>query len=483
MQEIGVTDVYVAIEEAFRVNDLERVEALLWPALDQFPNESRFWFYGGCVFFKKGMNAVSASLFHRAVDLDDSPHIYSNLGACYRKMNLHDEGLHILKSALERKPDYAPTLVNIGSMFVNEGCPEKGIPYLEKAMRIGGERGAIWNCGLLYLEAARFGEGFDLYRQGVSHERAVRAYGLKDGPEPEIMTPELFAENRGKGKQLILWGEQGIGDELMFGTCIPELRKDFNVIFECHPRLERLHRNAHPGLKIYPTRKDEYIFWPVTDKVQADFKMAIGDLGCYYRRDLESFKQAWSGGLYHANPSEAMQYRSRLEALAGDRPIVGLATRGGVMQTSRTYRTIRYQEIDRLMTETNALFVSLDYDDMLDIAAYVAEKHGENRYRWFPSVTQAWDYEHTAAMIEACDLTVTVCQSAAHLSAGLGCPTRVLTPIRCAWRYAPTEGDLWFWYPDPDIRLYRQDDQESWEHPLNRVIEDINSLARLEEAA
>jgi tetratricopeptide (TPR) repeat protein len=488
VQEVGIQVVYGAIEEAFKAEDLDKVEQLLWPALDQFPGESRLWFYGGCIFFKRGKSALAAQLFTRAIDLDDSPHIYSNLGACYRRMNLHEQGLQVMRAALDRNPTYAPSLVNIGSMYVNEGSPEKGIPYLEKAMQIGGERGAIWNCGLLYLESARFGEGFDLYRQGITHERASRSYGTAEKappeveriPEPALLTPEVVEEARASGRKprVIVWGEQGIGDELMFGTIIEDMRQDFEVVFECHPRLEKLHRNAHPGLTIYPTRKDEWINWPISDRVIAEFKAPIGDLGGYYRRDLASFKSSWTGGTYRPKPEEVSGYQSRLELAAGSRPIVGLATRGGVMQTSRTYRTIRHLEIDRLMTETNALFVSLDYDDMLELASYIEDKYGDERFRWFPSITQHWDYHHTAALIGACDLVVTVCQSVFHISAGMGQATRVLTPRRCAWRYAPIPGEpeLSYWYPGEQIKLYRQDDENSWQHPLDKVIADINGM-------
>jgi len=67
----------------------------------------------------------------------------------------------------------------------------------------------------------------------------------------------------------------------------------------------------------------------------------------------------------------------------------------------------------------------------------------------------------------------------------MGLPTRVLTPIRCAWRYAPVphEPELWYWYPDPEIRLYRQDDPDSWSGPLSRVIADINALGEQRVAA
>ncbi len=482
MQELQIGQVFSAIEDAFRTDDLKRAEALLWPAVEQFPDISQFWFYGGCVFFKTGRPAVASQMFRKAIELDDAAHIYSNLGACYRRMNLHEEGKHVLQMCLDRDPNYAPALVNLGSMYVNEGCPDLGIPHLERAEEIGGEHGAIWNLGLLYLEAGRFGEGFDRYRQGVSHERAVRTYGGKEGiPEPTLYKPHMPRE----GKRIIVWGEQGIGDELMFATCLPDAMREFGeVILECHPRLEAIHKRAWPSLRIYPTRKDEKIYWPLSDEIQADYKAPLGDLAALYRRDFRDFDVAWQ-----ANPApyrtaavdeEVARYRASLLEIADGRPIVGLATRGGVMTTARTYRTLKVAEADYLFQNTDCLFVALDYDDMLGFSSYVTEKYGEHRYKWFPSIVQHWDYEHAAALIAATDLTVTVCQTAAHISAGMGHPTRVLTPKRCAWRYAPTPGDLdrWYWYPGDMIKTYRQDDPESWMAPLSRVVDDIRGLAK-----
>lgn len=477
-QEVSLPDVFKAIEAAFKDENIPRVEALLWPALEQFPDVSQLWFYGGCIFFKKGICAVARELFEKAIDLDDAAHVYSNLGACYRRMNLQEEGKAVLAKALDRDPDYAPTLVNMGSMFVNEGIPKQGIPYLEKACALGTERGATWNLGLLYLESARFGEGFDCYRKGLNHERMVRNFGGKDGiPEPKLLEPHDIRQ----GKKLIVWGEQGIGDELMFGTILEQARQDFGeVIFECHPRLLNLHRWAHNGLKLYPTRKDEHIAWPLNDQIIADYKCGIGDLGALYRRTTADFTRAWgrTGPTYEADAPETTRYIENLESIANGRPIVGLATRGGVMQTSRTYRTLKPAEVDALFGQTDCLFVALDYDDMMPFSHYVHDKFGEHRYKWWPSIVQHWDYDHTAALIAACDLTVTVCQTAAHISAGMGCPTRVLTPQRCAWRYAPIEDpERWYWYPDSAIKLYRQSDPESWAEPMARVIEDIKGLS------
>ena len=197
MEEIGLGHVLDQIGDSFSKGDLKRVEALLWPALDQFNQIPQLWFYAGNLFFQTGRAAPAMLAFQHCIDLDENPMVLANLGAAYRKLNMHEEGIAVLTSAAERNPDYQPTLVNLGSMFVNEGCPDKGIPYLERAVELGTkagkmERGAEWNLSLLYLEAGRFKEGFARYRKGYGSERLIRAFGKesKGIPEPARLEPD-----------------------------------------------------------------------------------------------------------------------------------------------------------------------------------------------------------------------------------------------------------------------------------------------------
>lgn len=499
MFEVGLASVCDEINEAFRTSNFQRAEALLWPALDQFNKTPQLWFYAGNIFFKTGRPALSAICFERAIELDENPLVLANLGAAYRRLNQHEEGLAVLRAALERNPDYEPALVNLGAMYVNEGSPELGIPHLEKAVALGQARGKLetgaeWNLGLLYLEASRFAEGFDIYRGGYGAERLVRTYAYGEVPEPKRLdaADHQAAQGVGSGAHpkhtLIVWGEQGIGDEMMFATCLNQAIEHYDIVLECHPRLEKLHRNstwarklAADGrqVRIYPTRKDENIGWPITENIRADFKCPIGDLASFYRRDIDAFHAAWreTGPTYAANPVEATEYRQMLHAWSGGRPIVCLATHGGVLTTARQYRTLRIPELEYLLEHTNCFFVGLDYDDMTPVMLHLDAKF-PGRYRWYPSIVQHWDYDHTAALLAACDMNVMVCQSAFHMSAGMGLPTRCLVPKRCAWRYAPIQDhpELSYWYPGDEVRLYRQEDPDSWAAPLNRLIADINAL-------
>ena len=197
MQEVGIAQVCAEIDKAFKANDFKRVETMLWPALDQFSDLPQLWFYAGNLLFQTGRAAPAAVAFEKCVALDQNALVLANLGAAYRKLNQHEKGLQVLKAALERNPDYQPALVNLGSMYVNEGCPELGIPYLERAVELGGEnpeRGSTWNLSLLYLEAGRFGEGFDLYRRGLGAERLMRTYGYEGAPEPKVLWDECPTE-------------------------------------------------------------------------------------------------------------------------------------------------------------------------------------------------------------------------------------------------------------------------------------------------
>src|SRR5690606_13792299 len=143
VQEVGLQQVFESIDAAFKANDYKRIEALLFPALDQFDDIPQLHFYAGNFYFNTGKLSSAQAHFEKAVELDENPLILANLGATFRRKNKHEEGIRVLEAALDRNPTYEPALVNLGSMYVNEGCPEKGIPYLEKAVALGKQRGRI----------------------------------------------------------------------------------------------------------------------------------------------------------------------------------------------------------------------------------------------------------------------------------------------------------------------------------------------------
>jgi tetratricopeptide (TPR) repeat protein len=480
--EMGLAAVLAEIERAMSTKDFERAEALLWPALDQFPALPALWFYAGNVFFAKEINALAVTCYERSVDLEPGSIALANLGAAYRRLNLHDKALAMLQKAAEYQPESASIWTNLAACYVNEGNPDPGIEAAAKALecRPGFAR-AEWNKGLLHLEKGEFAEGFDLYRSGLGKERLVRNYDSDhvDTPgekEPPFLTRQNLAE--AKDKTVVTWGEQGLGDELMFASIIPELARDVGkVVFECHDRLQRIYLAsfdylvAQGKLVIIPTRKDPSAARAL-EEGPLHFRAGLGDLAAIYRRRNLDYHQAWSerGPFWkHPDPEEVEACRQNLETLAAGRQIIGLSTRGGVVKTMRNYRTLRIEELEPLFKRDDCMYVCFDYEDVGAYVEHVNREYGEDRLYWFRSIVQHFDYHHTLGLALACDRMVTVCQSVAHLAAGAGIETHVLVPSKPAWRYGLTNTQ-WFLYPDKNVRLYRQQGTD-WGPAMAEVLE------------
>lgn len=447
MQTLGLADVVAQLPQLITQGRLAEAEALLYPAMDQRPDTGALWFYAGIIANLRGCNALALECFQKSQRLEPHPALWANIGGILRQMGMVDIARDILIRGLDHVGEDPDILGNLTGSYVNEGDPIKGIEYGERALKARpGHKSAMFNLALLHLEAGHFAQGFDLYADGAHSHRLIKTYE----PDVPLLTPELHEQLKGKGR-LIVHGEQGIGDEIMFATILRDASKDYEILFDCHPRLESLFQHAswmNDRVTLYATRKQK-ADWTHN----ADAKCPIGNLGRFYRRTPESF--SWTGPVYKPDPKEVRQMRSHLEHIAQGRKIIGLATRGGTMSTARTYRMVDPRELAPILSDDRYFFVSFDYEDVTQLGEYIEATYGPGRFVWYPSVCWAWDYAHTASMIAATDALVTITQSVAHLSAAMGHLTYVLTPSRPDWRMGQS-GGTWTWYPHKNARLLRQ---------------------------
>lgn len=475
MHSIGLDSVVENTLAALREGNLELAEHFLTPALDQRPEHAVLWFYYGSLCVARGQNALGLQCLLKSMDLEPHPAIWGNAAACLRNMQQIGACRKLLQIGLEHDPGNPHILANLCGSYVNEGDPLPGIEHGNKIKdhdEVGPQ--AKFNLALLNLEAGNLAEGFELYATGTHPNRENRTYE----PDPLYLTRELHEQWRGTGKDLLVYGEQGLGDELMLATMLEQVSKDYRVVFDCHPRLGLLHETSKLALEtdthFEPTRK-------VRDKPVSsygcDAKVAIGNLARFYRTD---FSQFTAHAHYTAPAAITAQYRAHLIQVAAGRKIIGLATRGGLMQTARLYRMMPMDVLEQLFADSSMMFVSLDYEDMTTLAQWAHQKFGPNKFIWQPSILWHWQYEHTAALVAATDAVVTVPQTVAHLSAAMGHPTYVMTPSKPDWRMGLT-GETWYWYPSTNTRLLRQQGQ-SFRPALDRLFELLQARS-LSEAA
>lgn len=395
--------------------------------------------------------------------------IINALGTCYKHENKIEEARRYFLEAQSHIPLNADIQNNLGTIYINEGRPDKALEYLDLAIGISPNHPqARWNKSLAHLELGNYQEGWPLYDAGFDAKvRWERNYTLPHNPLPRW--------NGEPGKNLIVYGEQGIGDEILFASCLPELiGMSKSIVLDCHKYLQRLFINSFPGIDIYGTREDQVINWNSnadgTYRYPFDAKVALGSLPAFFRPNIESFP-----GKPYIKPEvdKEAEWALKLSKL-GPKPKIGISWIGGHKRTRIEVRSMRLEQMLPIFKAVDADFISLQYTDCLQEITEFEAKHGI-KIHYFPEATHSQQYANNAALVANLDLVITVCTSVVHLAGSMGVPTWVLTPSRPAWRYR-LDLDYMPWY-GKTVTLFRQaSDSTDWTPVVEEVAEAVKFL-------
>lgn len=406
--------------------------------------------------------------------------IQNAIGTTYKHENNVPEARKWFEAAQDGIPTNPDIQNNLGTLYINEGKPTEAFKHLNAALKVDPNHAqAHWNRSLAMLESGDYVQGWPEYDWGLTAKvRVDRNY-----TPPNAMPLPFW--NGEKDAVVILYGEQGIGDEILFASMIPDLIANTRqVVFECHKKLHKLFAASFPTLDIYPTREDEQITWPVLPNGQprypATHKLAIGSLGKFFRNSLDAFP----GTPYiKPTPRAELEWNERLAALPPG-PKIGLSWIGGHKKTRVEVRSMLLEQmLPILKAAPNAQFISLQYTPQESEIAELAEKHGITIHQ-YPEACYSAIYDDKAGLVANLDLIITVCTSVVHLAGSMGVPTFVMTPSRPAWRYR-LDLDTMPWYRG--TVLFRQAESTTdWTPVINEVataVADLMNATNAKEAA
>lgn len=401
--------------------------------------------------------AGARSLAEQALARGDAPYeAQLLLGRAYQKLHEPERALACFEAALRLRADDAELYDFRGSMVQELGRLPEAFADFERALVLRPDFPlALFHRAMARLLAGDFERGWDDYElRRLSADQAQATAGLPrwDGSAPEKRT-------------LLITREQGLGDEIMFASILPQLLAQAGrCILECDPRLVALFRRSFPGATIFGTEPGGGLP-PSIARSSIDAVIEAGSLPGMYRRRLADFPR--HQGYLRADADAVSRWRARLAAL-GPGLKVGLSWTGGVQRTRRALRSLSLEQLLPLLRTRGARFVSLQYtaDARSDVEALRA-RHGIEVTHWPEAID---DYDQTAALVCALDLTVSVCTSLVHLCGALGRPAWVLAPLSPEWRYGAS-GESMPWYPS--VRLFRQTAYAQWTPVIDQVAREL----------
>lgn len=391
-----------------------------------------------------GRHCEAHTHLRRAVQL--APHsasFHHTLGLAL--LTAWEEGaLAPLRRALALQPDLADAWVAIGDQLARNRDFSAAHNAFRRALVLRPDEDAV-RSRLRFAEI-RLGR----YEAWWDSWNATRPYdpGL---PEVLLQLPSWEGQD-GPGRRLLVTSEEGLGDEILFASCLPDvIARPGHVTVACNPRLTRLFARSFPGATVVPAT--------ATASLAADHRIALGGLPGILRRTRASFLNRVS--FLAADPKATADWRARLGA--NGRPIVGLSWHTVASET----RCIPLPDLaDALAPGADGTtLASLQYGEHTAALAAASARIGVP-IADVGSGKPDQDLDGWAAQVAACDLVITIDNTTAHMAGALGIETWILLPVEAEirWEFDQTHSP---WYPS--ARLFRQARPGDWSSALADV--------------
>lgn len=410
----------------------------------------------GNIYQAQGDLIAAAAEYGKALALrPEYAEAHSNLGIVFEFSGRPDEAVARHRHALALKPDFAEAHHNLGNALRDLGELDEAMACYERALALKPEYAeARLSHALAQLLAGDFAAGWRNYE---SRWQTQRSPSWAQSGELPLWNGEKLTSGR-----VLIWGEQGVGDEIMFAGLLPEAAHTGNhCVLACSPRLRPLFARSFPGIEVASGPGPE-----LPPDIAAH--LPCGSLPRLFRTSKDDFAAMASPYLV-ADPVRKQHFRERY----GDgRLRVGLAWHTKNRKTGRR-RSIDLSLLAHLFEIEGTRWVSLQYGQNEALAIEVAASGAPLLVD--PAVDQLADMDAFAAQVAAMDLVITIDNSTAHLAGALGIPTWVLLPSAADWRWMRRREDS-PWYPT--MRLFRQNTFLDWQGVIERVGAGLSAFRR-----
>lgn len=429
------------------------------------------------------MNDVAAELFRQYIDrCPDSPLGYNNLGSIQSDMGDPETAVDTLRGAIYRMPDQAILWNSLATVLAEQGRSEESLIFYQEAIKLDPGFSRPWhNLGYAYMHLGRMAEALEAYDEALARaidvvdkregrharsacligmgqlEEGFREYEIRNDPTfrtyiHHITKAPVWKGEPLAGKRILIAGEQGLGDEIMFANILPDLAKavgpEGKLQIAVDPRLVPLFRRSFPGTEIgaYDDRQLvepdgvkelRFIPWAAENR-EPDFFAPMGTPLQFLRKRIEDFPRQTT---LIADPKRVAEFRARLEAL-GPGPYVGICWRSMMMDVKRQKYFTALDAWSPVLKTQGVKFINVQYGDCKNDLSRFATKYGVE-VTAFGDLDLKQDIEGAAALSAALDLVISAPTAAAAIAAGVGTETWFLT----AGRTWPQLGaDHYPWY-------------------------------------
>ncbi len=381
-----------------------------------------------------------------------------NTGALNRRgnalleLNRHEDALESYERALETAPHSACLLFNRGRVFQLLGRFEDALEAFAGALACQPDLAeAAVEQSHCWLAMGDFKRGWPLY------ESRWRTNQL-EGNRPASPQPLwLGGSEHIRGKRILLWAEQGLGDSIQFLRYVPLAAKIAGaVILRVPSALRRLSATLKSPISVVTLEEalpDHDFHCPLMS-----LPLALGTTSETIPADIPYL---------NALEGEVKKWRNAFGPCS--KPGVGIVWAGRRLEPRNRSRDMKLEFLRPL--------AGLDIN-LVSLQKEIPEEDGE-ALELMPRISTPgdalMDFADTAALIETLSLVISVDTAVAHLAGALGKPVWLLLRHSGEWRWLVERSDS-PWYPT--MRIFRQKSRGDWIGVVREVVHELRILLK-----
>jgi hypothetical protein len=315
---------------------------------------------------------------------------------------------------------------SLSTVLFRKNQPEQAVALLEELIEKHQPSGRMplsqlkWNAALIQLRLGNLQKGWSYYEEGLKPE----VQGVKVRHPHRTFKVPRWTPQTPKGQTVLVWREQGIGDDVIFMTCLQDLiDAGYKPLVECDARMIGLIQRSFPTVK---AREAIYrIEYPHDSPYNDyDFHLPMGSLMKYFRPDLDSFDNK-AGAYLKVDLAKKAMWSERLEKIRNGKRLVGITWRGGLTDAVGQMKYSTLMDWAPLLSSEEFVFVNLQFGDCERELQEVESTLGIQIHRW-SDLDLKNDLDDVCALISNLDDVVTISSAVWTFSAALGARTSLL---------------------------------------------------------
>ena len=438
--------------------------------------------------------------------------IITGYAAALREQSKYDEAVDVLKTVLDQRPEEATLWEGLGTVMAAQGDGDNALIFFNEALRLQPDNlHARFNRGCALMEqgeavsgledlaacADAFDDPDNLASAQIAYAQALlitgdtengwrvyegrERYGTARQVHYSLWSRRWRESQSLAGSNLLVSGEQGLGDEVLFASILPDLIRDIgqegSLWLGVEPRLQPLFQRSFPDARViaHRTQTIDGILqrsFPDLENGATDGWAIMGDFLPLYRKQVSDFP---AENVYlKPDPARIAYWRAQM-AKVSDKPKIGILWKSLKSGAQRDRYFSAFEDWIDLLRLDGVTFVNLQYGDSDAEMAWAAQN--DIAIHQPQGIDLKNDLDDLAALCVAMNVILAPSNATSNIAAACGVPTWLLSPAK-GWLQLGQNHYPWY----PGLRLFAPISLLDWKSALDNMRKALIETFQLQDA-